>query len=158
MGGAGTQGSAGAVGFRDRLERCDGFVICSPEYNFSTPGLLKNAIDLVSRFRPQPFNEKMGLLMSASPSMAGGNRGLWALRVPFEHLGRASTLTCFLARAHEAFAENGKLRDEHLQQWFEDTIANFMDLVESTKHYPCVKRAWIEFLGEQADAVVTRVE
>ena len=40
------------------------------------PGVLKNSIDWVSRFNPQPFNERHGLLLSASPSMAGGNRGL----------------------------------------------------------------------------------
>ena len=46
------------------------------------PGALKNAIDWVSRSRchPQPFNERHGLLLSASPSMVGGNRGLWAYR------------------------------------------------------------------------------
>lgn len=72
----------GTEEFRRRLEANDAFVIASPEYNFSMPGSLKNAIDWVSRHRPQPFNERHGLLLSASPSMAGGNRGLWALRVP----------------------------------------------------------------------------
>ena len=69
----------GATRFQDRLEQCDAFAIASPEYNASMPGSLKNAVDWVSRFSPQPFNELHGLLMSASPSMAGGNRGLWAL-------------------------------------------------------------------------------
>ena len=35
-----------------------------------------------------------GLLLSASPSLAGGNRGLWALRTPLEHLGARIFLTC----------------------------------------------------------------
>src|SRR5450755_391563 len=78
---------AAAEELRDRVAASDAFVIASPEYNFSMPGSLKNSIDWVSRFSPQPFNERHGLLMSASPSMAGGNRGLWALRVPLEHLG-----------------------------------------------------------------------
>ena len=77
----------GVAEFRRRLQSCDAFVISSPEYNASTPGGLKNLIDWTSRFHPQPFNERYGLLLSASPSMVGGNRGLWALRVPFEHLG-----------------------------------------------------------------------
>ena len=47
------------------------FVVASPEYNASMPGVLKNAIDWVSRYQPQPFNERHGLLMSASPSMDG---------------------------------------------------------------------------------------
>src|SRR5439155_17973192 len=78
---------AGAQELNRRLTANDAFVIASPEYNASMPGLLKNAIDWTSRFSPQPFNEKHGLLLSASPSMVGGNRGLWGLRVPFEHLG-----------------------------------------------------------------------
>ena len=48
--------SLGAEEFRRRLEASDAFVIASPEYNASMPGLLKNAIDWTSRFRPQPFN------------------------------------------------------------------------------------------------------
>jgi chromate reductase, NAD(P)H dehydrogenase (quinone) len=76
---------AGAEELCRRLEACDAFVVSSPEYNASLPGVLKNAIDWVSRCTPQPFNERHGLLLSASPSMVGGNRGLWALRIPFEH-------------------------------------------------------------------------
>jgi chromate reductase, NAD(P)H dehydrogenase (quinone) len=66
----------GAEAFRERLLANDAFIISSPEYNASMPGIMKNAIDWVSRFRPQPFNERHCLLMSASPSMAGGNKGL----------------------------------------------------------------------------------
>jgi chromate reductase, NAD(P)H dehydrogenase (quinone) len=33
-----------------------------------------------------------------------------------------------------------------------------MNLVEAAKHYPCVKKAWVEFLGEQPDPVIERVE
>jgi NAD(P)H-dependent FMN reductase len=149
----------GALEFRRCLEAADAFLIVSPEYNFSIPGVLKNAIDWASRFRPQPFNEHMGMLMSASPSMAGGNRGLWALRVPLEHLGARLYPDMFsLAKAHEAFGEDGRLKNGQLQTWFEDSIANFMSLVEANKHYPCIKKAWIEFLGEQPDPEVMRVE
>ena len=94
----------GAQGFRARLEACDGFIVSSPEYNGSLPGLLKNTIDWVSRYRPPPFDGHHGLLLSASPSMVGGNRGLWALRVPFERLGAHVYPDMFsLARAHTAF-------------------------------------------------------
>jgi NAD(P)H-dependent FMN reductase len=150
---------AGAQEFRSRLEAADAFVIVSPEYNGSMPGLLKNAIDWVSRARPQPFNQHSGLLMSASPSMAGGNRGLWTLRVPLEHMGARIYPDMFsLAQAHTAFADDGKLADERLQGRFDDTIAGFLDLVEASKHYPCIKRAWVEFLGEHPDPAIDRVE
>src|SRR5262245_11498003 len=46
----------GALELRRRLEASDAFVIVSPEYNSSMPGVLKNAIDWTSRIRPQPFN------------------------------------------------------------------------------------------------------
>jgi chromate reductase len=150
---------AGAIAFGQRLEAADGFVIVSPEYNASMPGVLKNAIDWVSRARPQPFNERHGLLMSASPSMTGGNRGLWALRVPLEHLGARVYPDMFsLAQAHHALDDNGEIASDQLRERFENTITKFMDLVEATTHYPCIKRAWVEFLGEQPDPTVDRVD
>jgi NAD(P)H-dependent FMN reductase len=149
----------GAEEFRRRLSLCDAFVICSPEYNASMPGLLKNAIDWVSRFSPQPFNERHALLLSASPSMAGGNRGLWSLRIPLEHLGTRVYPDMFsLAQAHLAFDDAGRIADATLRQRFDMNIANFLDLVEATKHYPCVKRAWVEFLGEHPEPALDRTQ
>ena len=149
----------GAEEFHRRLLANDAFVIASPEYNSSMPGLLKNAIDWVSRYRPQPFNERHGLLLSASPSMVGGNRGLWAIRVPLEHLGARVFPDMFsLAQAHKAFNSNGEIANEQLGERFERTIASFMDLVEAAKHYPCVKKAWFEFLGEQPEGETARAE
>ena len=150
---------AGAIELRRRLEDCDGFVVSSPEYNASLPGMLKNAIDWVSRFDPQPFNERFGLLLSASPSMVGGNRGLWALRIPFEHLGARVYPDMFsLAQAHRALDEEGRIVSEPLAQRFRTNIANFLDSVEAVKHYPCVKRAWVEYLGEHPEPLIDRVQ
>jgi chromate reductase len=149
----------GATELRRRLDANDAFVIASPEYNGSMPGSLKNLIDWVSRFRPQPFNGKHALLLSASPSMAGGNRGLWALRVPLEHLGSRVYPDMFsLAQAHKAFDPQGKLASPQLADRLDQTIAGFMDLAEAAKHYPCAKTAWIEFLGEQPNSPVDRVD
>lgn len=148
----------GANALHQRLLASDAFIISSPEYNGSMPGLLKNLIDWVSRFRPQPFNQRQALLMSASPSMAGGNRGLWSLRIPLEHLGARVYPDMFsLAQAHQAF-NNGRFRDDTLAKRFENNIIDFMNLVEASKHYPCIKKAWVEFLGEQPDPVTERVE
>ena len=149
----------GAENLKRRLLAADAFIISSPEYNASMPGVLKNLIDWTSRFRPQPWNAKQGLLMSASPSMAGGNRGLWSLRIPLEHLGARVYPDMFsLAQAHEAFGEDGRIANPKLQEWFERTLGCFMDLVEAAKHYPQVKKDWIEFLGEQPDRATERVE
>lgn len=148
----------GAEELRRRLEANDAFIISSPEYNASMPGMLKNVIDWVSRFRPQPFDGKHGLLMSASPSMVGGNRGLWSLRVPLEHLGARVYPDMFsLAQAHKALVD-GDIADAMLRSRFEMNIQAFLSLAEAAKHYPCIKRAWVEFLGEPADAGADRVD
>ena len=150
---------AGAQTFRQRLLAADAFVLSSPEYNASMPGVVKNLVDWTSRFLPQPFKGKQALLMSASPSMAGGNRGLWALRVPLEHLGTRVYPDMFsLAQAHQAFDANGHIANAKLQEWFETNIRCFMDLVEAAKHFPTIKTQWVEFLGEHPDRVTERVE
>ena len=150
---------AGASRLRDRLVQCDAFIAAIPEYNASMPGVLKNVVDWTSRIRPQPWNGKQGLLLSASPSMVGGNRGLWASRIPLEHLGARVYPDMFsLAQAHEAFAPDGRLANGTLQQRFESTIDCFLDLVEAAKHYRGLKKQWVEFLGEQPNAATDRVE
>src|SRR5919202_4726912 len=150
---------AGAQRLRERLVTADAFVIASPEYNASVPGVLKNVIDWVSRVRPQPFNGRQGLLLSASPSMVGGNRGLWALRVPLEHLGARIYPNMFsLAQAHQAFGDDGRLADATLQHRFETTVDCFLDLVEAAKHYRPLKKQWVEYLGERPTEATDRVE
>lgn len=150
---------AGAESLRARLVACDAFIIASPEYNASMPGVLKDVIDWVSRYRPQPINGRQALLLSASPSMAGGNRGLWALRVPLEHLGARIYPDMFsLAQAHNAFAADGTLADAALRERFEGTIECFMDLVEAATHYPALELQWVEFLGERPTAETDRIE
>lgn len=149
---------AGAQELKKRLEANDAFVIVSPEYNGSMPGMLKNVIDWASRFRPQPFDSRHALLLSASPSLAGGNRGLWSLRMPLEHLGVRVFPDMFsLAMAHKAFAGE-QLADATLRQRFEKNIDSFLELVEAAKHYPCIKQAWVEFLGEPPGAGLDRVD
>lgn len=149
----------GAIRMKERLIASDAFLIVSPEYNASMPGMLKNTIDWVSRLRPQPFTRRYGMLMSASPSMVGGNRGLWALRVPLEHLGARVYPDMFsLAQAHEAFAEDGGLRNAKLQERFDAAISCWLQSVEAATHYPMMKTQWVEFLGERPDSATDRVE
>jgi NAD(P)H-dependent FMN reductase len=122
------------------------------------PGTIKNLIDWTSRFRPQPFDGRHGLLMSASPSLAGGNRGLWALRMPLEHLGTRVFPDMFsLSMAHKAFAGE-EIADAALQARFEKNVQAFLSLAEAARHYPCIKKAWVEFLGEPPGVGADRVD
>jgi NAD(P)H-dependent FMN reductase len=117
---------AGAHEFKRRIEAVDGLLIASPEYNHSMPGTLKNAIDWVSRFRPVPFRGKSALLLSASRNLVGGNRGLYALRVPLEHLGVHVYPDMFsLAEADKKLDAAGSLGDPAALERLERMITGY---------------------------------
>ena len=63
-----------------------------------------------------------------------------------------------LAQAHQSFGDDGRLTNETLQKRFDDTVHCFLDLVEAAKHFPRVKKQWIEFLGEQPSVAIDRIE
>lgn len=118
--------------FVTHLKAADGLVISSPEYNFSTPAPLKNLIDWVSRLNPMPWRSCPILLMSASPSLVGGNRGLWATRVPLEACGAFVYPDMFsLASAHNAFDEQGHLTDSVMVDRLRQNIASFAIFVQN---------------------------
>jgi chromate reductase len=62
------------------IQQADGVIIVSPEYNYSIPGVLKNAIDWLSRLPEQPFANKPVAIQSASGSLLGGGRMQYHLR------------------------------------------------------------------------------
>ncbi len=62
------------------IRAADGVVIVTPEYNYSVPGGLKNAIDWISRLPNQPFAGKPVAIQSASPGGLGGARAQYHLR------------------------------------------------------------------------------
>jgi chromate reductase, NAD(P)H dehydrogenase (quinone) len=76
-----TTGFPAAVGtLADAIRAADGVIVCTPEYNFSLPGGLKNAVDWVSRLPNQPFAGKPIAIQSASPGPLGGGRVQYELR------------------------------------------------------------------------------
>jgi len=126
-----------ALYFIDLLQKHDALVMASPEYNYSTPGILKNLIDWVSRHRPMPWRAKPVLLLSASPSLAGGSRGL---------LHTSTTLSCCqsyvfprtfsLSNAYEAFDSDHKLKDKALLETLDKNINAFIKFVTLIKRKP----------------------
>ena len=98
-----------------------GLLISSPEYNSSITAVLKNTIDWVSRPAPNEpmlagFTGKVALVMSASPGGLGGLRGLVHLRAILGNIGSVVLPgTISVSKAHEAFAEDGSLRDAKQQ-------------------------------------------
>jgi NAD(P)H-dependent FMN reductase len=117
----------GAKEFQCRLGQADGLMIASPEYNHSIPGTLQNLIDWVSRSRPVPLRGKSALLLSTSPGLVGGNRGLWALRIPLEHLGVHVYPDMFsLAQGDKTLDAAGALSDPAAKERLEKILAGYL--------------------------------
>jgi len=92
--------------------------------------------------------------------MVGDKRGLWAVRVPFEHLGARLYPDMFsLAQAHRALDDSERLVDTELQRRFGANLKGVMDLLEDSKNYPpCARKVWVEYLGEHPEPELDRVE
>lgn len=101
----------------------EGLLIASPENNASVPALLKNTLDWLSRSIADgkgansglaPYKGKVAGLLSASPGLFGGTRGLPHLRQILASLGvTVLGAQVSISRAHEAFDGEGRLREEH---------------------------------------------
>ena len=103
-----------AAKLRDRIRAADGLLIVTPEYNYSFPGVLKNAIDWASRPPEQPFADKPIALMSASGGVLGGARAQYQLRQCFVFLDAKllNRLEVFIGQAPQKFVADGTLADE----------------------------------------------
>jgi chromate reductase, NAD(P)H dehydrogenase (quinone) len=120
---------AGAQDMARRIAAVDGIVIASPEYNFSLPGTLKNAIDWVSRVKPMPFRGKTGFLLAASNGQVGGIRGLWQLRIPLEGLGVTLHPDMYtLPWASKAFGPDGRLIEQERQDRLAAMVQRYLEM------------------------------
>jgi chromate reductase len=73
--------------FKAKIRKADAILIASPEYNYSVPGVLKNAIDWASRpYGDNAFEDKPVAIMSASIGTLGGARAQYHLRQSFVFL------------------------------------------------------------------------
>jgi chromate reductase len=105
--------------FKAKIRKADALLIASPEYNYSVPGVLKNAIDWASRpYGDNAFEGKPIAIMSASIGRLGGARAQYHLRQSFIYLNmhplnRPEVMMPF---AQEHVDENGNLADETTRQ------------------------------------------
>lgn len=105
---------ASARALCESIETAGGVLFVSPEYNYSIPGVLKNAIDWASRAPKPPFDGKSVAVMGASPGMLGTARMQYHLRQTFVFLN-AQAMTrpeVMIAKAAEKFDANGRLTDQ----------------------------------------------
>lgn len=118
----------GAKRLAAALAACDAVMIASPEYNWSYPGSLKNILDWVSRLKPTPFAGKPCLLLSASPSLHGGVRGLAHLRAPLEALGAYVYPQSFsLYNAAQSLDAKGRITVPLAEKDLRQRVTDFID-------------------------------
>jgi chromate reductase len=100
----------------DQIKAADAILISTPEYNKNPSGVLKNALDWVSRVQPVPLVGKPVAVVSAAAGMAGGQRataGLWLMLIPFK-VRLVHEVEVGVGNASNQFDADGKLTDARL--------------------------------------------
>ena len=109
----------------DQIAAADAVVIACPEYNKAPPGVVKNALDWVSRVKGNPWKGKPVAIISAAGGRGGGDRSQFALRLmltPFQ----PRLLTgpeVLVADSSNAFDQDGRLKDARYQKVLDDLMA-----------------------------------
>ncbi len=127
---------APAVAWADAIRAADAILFVSPEYNWSIPGGLKNAIDWVSRMKDQPFNGKPCAVQSAAGGLLGGARMQYHLRQSLTSLdvywfGRPEVIVNFAAQKFDATTL--ELKDQTAIDMVKAQLAGFEKFIRMVK-------------------------
>ena len=123
--------------FRDILSRADAILLVSPEYNYSIPGLLKNAIDWASRGKDSPLINKPVGLMGATQ----GNWGTVRMQLAFKPVFQFTSMLqvnkpeVLVARSAEKFSADGKLIDEATREIVQRHLQALKELTVRTRSF-----------------------
>jgi chromate reductase, NAD(P)H dehydrogenase (quinone) len=120
----------------DAIRDADGVVFVTPEYNYSAPGLLKNAIDWVSRLPNQPFANKPIAIQSASMGPLGGPRVQYHLRQMMVFLDALvfNRPEIFIGSAQtKVDAAKGELTDEPTREIIRQQLAGFETFIKRVR-------------------------
>lgn len=130
---------ADAKNLKDKIRAADAVLIVSPEYNHASPGVLKNAINWMSRpYGDSAFEDKLVGMMSTSPGRVGGARALLDLRVSLAEMGAwVMPNEVSIGQVHELLNEKGEITDLQLVEIIQD----FLDeLILWTKRFKGMKK------------------
>ena len=119
---------------KNRIAGADGLLLATPEYNNSMPGVLKNAIDWLSRPPkdiPRVFGGKPVAIMGATPGMGGTRLAQSAWLPVLRTLGTRAWFgkQLYVAGAAQAFDADGRLVDEKVGQLLSELMAGFAAFV-----------------------------
>jgi chromate reductase len=120
---------------REQINAADAIVIATPEYNYSFPGVLKNAIDWASRPPDQPFDGKPVALMGATPGGLGTSRAQYQLRQVFIYLNSPmlNRPEVMISAAPSKFDADGKLIDEPTAENLRKLLSALCELARQRK-------------------------
>jgi chromate reductase len=122
--------------FKEKIKAADAILIATPEYNYSIPGILKNAIDWASRpYGDNAFDGKPVAIMGASIGTLGTARAQYHLRQCFitlnmHPINKPEIMVNF---AHEKIGENGKLKDEKTKALIAKLLENLINWTRKLK-------------------------
>jgi len=114
---------------RDAIAAADALLFVTPEYNYSVPGVLKNAIDWASRPPERVFNGKPAAMMGASGGRLGTARAQYHLRqigvfLDLHFINKPEVMISF---AEKAFDASGRLTDEGARKLIAELLLNLAD-------------------------------
>jgi len=115
--------------FKAKIKAADAILIATPEHNYSTPGVLKNAIDWASRpYGDNSFDGKPVAIMSASTGMMGGVRAQYHLRQVFVFLNMhpINRPEVMLPYAGENVDEDGRMKNEMTSKPIKELLENLV--------------------------------
>lgn len=121
-----------------KIKESDGVIIVSPEYNYSIPGALKNAIDVVSRHPDKPFSEKAVAIMGASQGQIGTARMQYHLRQVMVFLNAfvINKPEIMIGNAQHKFDTDGNLTDELVIKQIPQLLLSLARLSDKMGHEP----------------------
>jgi chromate reductase len=119
------------VDFAEAIRDADGVLFVTPEYNWTLPGTLKNAIDWVSRMKDHPFREKPVAIQSCGQGPLGGARMQYHWRMAMTYLGCHifGTPEIFVTFAQNKFDKDLNLTDQPTKDILKTQLAAFSKFI-----------------------------
>lgn len=127
--------------FRDRITAADALLVATPEYNYSIPGVLKNALDWASRPDSNgflPLEGKPVAIMGASPGNFGAVRAQMHLRHVFVYTNSpvVNEPEVLIFQCKNKFDEKLRLRDETTRGFIRDLLVSLVELTRKVQATP----------------------
>ncbi|MEN3007349.1 MAG: NAD(P)H-dependent oxidoreductase [Candidatus Methanosuratincola petrocarbonis] len=121
---------------KEKVRSADALLFCTPEYNYSVPGVLKNAIDWASRpFDESPFEGKPVAIAGASTGSMGTSRAQYHLRQICVGLGMFALVypELFIPNAEKKFSSDGSIADVRTREKLVELLESLRELAERLK-------------------------